>query len=421
MSHDIIRVSGEWNHVAPFRQITIIGDPGCDGLGASTMAVFARALSALDSDFNFIVGDIVHRGIESLYHSVTDFTNSIARAPVYMLCGNHDTAFYDEFFGLHNYALVSDTVVLIVLDDAKRRFDDAAIDFLARTLDEYPDKQVVLLFHIPPPNRVGTNTIAAEEWAKIEQVIASHRQRIRYIICGHVHSYYEDDLDGIRLLVTGGGGARIEYVSDSVLPHQAVHHVVRLSLNAAGMLEHEHVPLETKSYTRELEDATVREQLERSLVNESMAHLRYRFYADDAAARGYPALAAMFRAFADSEYYHARNHFLSLNRLRPLEDHLRESLDAEDHEVQTMYREFLDYSRANGHGLAAYSFLDSLEAEKVHHRILVKALEQFTDGSAMPVETYHTCTSCGYTFVGEVKPAHCPVCGAPADRIAEVG
>jgi len=66
----VMKITERANRIDNFKSVTVFGDPGCDGLGAATMSIFAKALRAQRSDFSIIAGDIVHRGKQSLYDTV---------------------------------------------------------------------------------------------------------------------------------------------------------------------------------------------------------------------------------------------------------------------------------------------------------------------------------------------------------------
>jgi rubrerythrin len=415
----IVKVTERFNKISNFSTITIIGDPGCDGLGASTMSTFARALTAVPSEYTIIVGDIVHRGIELLYSAVTDFVNAIAPNPVFMLCGNHDTQHYNEYFGLRNYILYNDNYLFIVLDNSTRKFSDDAIMMLKEGLANYERDTIVLLFHYPPPNQVCTNSVNSEDWDRIETIIQPCRSKIRYTISGHLHSYFEFQVDHRTSIVTGGGGARIEFISESIDKTKAHHHIVTLSPNGTGLV-HAHTSLDQVGYTTELSDQYLKKSLEQTLANEAIAHVRYKALAENAREKGYEGIAAMYEAFADSEYYHARNHLSILHADLSIQRNLELSHTNEHFEVHELYKDLVAYCVKTGAGLAKYVFFDSLEAEKIHESLAGKALQSFETGNDIPLATYRTCTSCGYTFAGNAAPKHCPVCGAPGDKICPV-
>lgn len=420
MEKGIIKIKEAATQIDEFESISLIGDPGCDGLGASTMAVFAKALTCSKSDFSIVLGDIVHKSISPLYSSVKDFVNTVSPNKVYMLCGNHDLIHYEEFFGLRNYLLYNDKTLLLFLDNSKKKFEEHTIEFLRENIEKYKRKNIVIFFHIPPPSAIGENTVKVEEWEKVKILLANYKNNISYIICGHVHSYYEDVVDGFNLIVSGGGGAKIEFLNPKIDTRKAHHHIVRLFFGTDGKLKHEYLPLEAIKYAKETEDELVKSYLENSLANESMAHVRYKLFAEEAEEKRFPGIAKMFRAFSDSEFYHAKNHFYVLGRMNPVLNNLKSAKEGESFEVETMYKEYLDYCKKMNHGLTAYTFYDSLEAEKKHLSLVKDALECYSNGSDIPVINYFTCASCGYTLAGFENPVNCPICGAPNDRINKV-
>lgn len=419
MSRRIKRIFGQFNSIQKIESFNVIGDPGCDGLGATAMSLFACALNSSSADFTIVAGDIVHRGIESLYRSVTRLVDIVAPHDVYMLCGNHDTAYYDEYFGLRNYIIYDDRTLIIVLDDAARRLGADALELLSAAVSGYERENIVIILHIPPPNSVSTNSLSAEEWDKLLRIITPVRSKVKYIVSGHLHSYFEEMLEGTKLIVTGGGGADIEEITGLPDKGKAVHHMVSFYYEG-DVLKDKFIPVVSGGYDRELADPVLKESLEKAFVNEAVAHFKYKLYASDAEQNGLPGIAKMFRAFSDSEFYHARNHFFVLGRMGKVSENMTDSMGAEQYEIEKMYSDFLEYSRSNNHGLSEYSFMDSFESEKVHYKAVQEALTKFSEGNDVDVESYFTCTSCGYTFKGVKEPINCPVCGAPSRKIKPV-
>jgi rubrerythrin len=157
-----------------------------------------------------------------------------------------------------------------------------------------------------------------------------------------------------------------------------------------------------------------------SFAGECMAHVRYKMYAEDAEKRGMKNAAKLFRAAADSEWYHAKNFFHLAPGLPATLEGIAESIEAERHEVEELYKEYADYAGKQKLGLPAYAFTDALMAEKVHLRLFQNAYEYLKTHGDIPDETYYTCSSCGYTFSGQEHPKNCPACGAPGDKIIRV-
>jgi rubrerythrin len=420
MNNGVVKITQQINQIGNFDSFTIMGDPGCDGLGAEIMTTFAKGLTAAPSDFAVILGDIVPVNKEILYQRMAEFINLIAPYPVYLLCGNHDTSNYEQYFGLRNYLLVNDRVLFIVLDNSRRKFDEAALAFLKDSLKNHSRDNIMLLFHIPPPNRISRNAVTAEEWEKTASIYRPYKQKIKYILSGHVHTFFEDVIDGIPLIVSGGAGARLEKVDAPIDIKKAFHHVLRFYFDNKGKLVFEHITLDGKLYENELADSDLKQMLLDAFQEKSESYVKYRVFAEDAMEKGLDGTAKLFRAVAESEFCQARNHFNNLNYLNTVLNNLEGSQKTEELEIREKSPAYLSLTEKKRHGLARYSFFESLEADKAHQKLLLEALPAVKTGADIETAKYYTCTSCGLTVKADEPPKNCPVCGAPFDKIIEV-
>jgi rubrerythrin len=405
--------------VDDFDSFTALGDPGCDGLGAEIVSIFVRGLKdppgvpAEKGKFQLVVGDLVPFGSRLFYRNMVDLVNAVADRPVFMVCGNHDTDYYDDYFGLKDYALADSRTLVIVVDDSRRVVSDHSLEVLSHALAHYRRPNIILAMHIPPPNKVSGNAIPAGEWEKIAALFAPCRDQLKYIICGHLHSYFEDTLEGTKLIVSGGAGARIEEEPGIRAPYN---HVVEFFYNAQGVLSHKKRDIHPEK--ADYGDPTIQAMLSRAFSQECIAHVRYKLYAEDAEKRGMKNTAKLFRAAADSEWRHAKNFYHTMPGLLDPVSGIEESMENERREVEDIYAASAEYAREQKLGLPAYAFADALMAEKVHLRLFQDARRQLLSGqSDIAGESYFTCSSCGYTFSGTGHPKTCPVCGAPADKI----
>ncbi|MBF9016414.1 MULTISPECIES: ferritin family protein [unclassified Oceanispirochaeta] len=407
-------------HLPRAERINLIGDPGCDGLGAGIMTVFAKALSSTEADHSIIIGDMVPFGSKKIYQNVCDFTQSMAEHPVTCLKGNHDTEYYDEFFGSPNYALASEDLLIIVLDNAARVFTPEALDFCKKVLHKEDAENIIFAFHYPPPNPVAGNSINPSEWEDFRAIYGVYMDKILYFVSGHVHSMVETEIDGIPVLITGGAGARIEQMNPEYDESYIRHHIFQIFREDGGKFTHRIIYLDDIPYTRELKDRKLLEMLETAYHNEIEAHFKYKMMGVNAKEQGWEGLALLFKALSDSEFHHAMNHFEVLGKGKTILENLKKSIDGENYEINEMYKSYMEYAEAQGHSLARYTFQDARDAEKVHSSLLSKALEAVEEEKDITLSSYYTCTSCGYTFETENKPVRCPVCGAPDDKIEPV-
>ncbi|MDO8663160.1 MAG: metallophosphoesterase [Candidatus Omnitrophota bacterium] len=420
MKNGVVKVKQQVNQIADFDSFTIMGDPGCDGLGAEIMATFAKGLTATRSDFAVILGDIVAISEEVLYQRISEFINMIAPYPTYLVCGNHDTDYYQKYFGLKDYLLVNDRILFVVLDNSTRKFEEATLDFLQKSLKDYARDNIILMFHIPPPTGMTFNTVTAEEWEKVASVYRPYKEKIKYLLSGHVHTYFEDMVDGIRMIVSAGAGARLENINKPVDKMKAFHHVLRFFFDAAGVLKFEHITLDGKLYKKELSDRSLRKILQEAFQDECEAYVKYKLFAQDALEKGLGGTAKLLRAIAESEFYQARNHFNNLNYLNTVLNNLEDCQNNEDREIRQKYPGYLSLAEKKKHGLAKYTFFEALEAERVHKGLFEEAVKAAKSGKDIELAQYYTCSSCGFSVRGTELPTNCPICGAPIDKIFEV-
>lgn len=387
----------------------VIGDPGCEGLGTYPMKVYAGALEESSrDDITLVVGDLVPAGTGYYYRMIRDLTEVLAGNAVYALRGNHDTGAYEEYFGLKNYSLIAEDFAVVVLDNAVRSFEEEGLSLLREVLSLEEVRRVIVAFHIPVPNHFILNCVSEEEFARLKSAYEPWKEKVKYLLCGHVHSRFEDQVDGIPLICTGGGGAMIEDVSKDIRACDVEHHVVHFYMEA-GELRYRITDLPEDCYGRERDDRILRGKLEETVQGELTAHFKYLMFADRAGRRGFPRIANLFRALAASEYYHARSFYSVLDRPAPFAETVPTYVPGEAFEEEYLYRMLADYAGSHQSPLAGQAYTGAAMAEKVHAALLRQASEM----EVFDEETICVCPICGYVMTGDSIPERCPVCGGP--------
>ncbi|MDO4273114.1 MAG: ferritin family protein [Eubacteriales bacterium] len=404
----IIKIDQSIQFLPQCTSFSVIGDPGCEGLGTSMMQVYANALEeASRDDFILIAGDLVPIGDARHYRTICDITNSLSEKDVYVLRGNHDTGAYCDSFGLMNYALIRPDFTIVVLDNAMRRFDPEGLELLGAVLSREDCNNVVISFHIPLPNNFIKNCVSQEEYEKLRKVYLPYKDKIKYFVCGHVHSRFEDLVDGIPFICTGGGGAMIEDVSQDIKASDIDYHIVRFQCKS-GTLSHEIIDLGDRPYTREIKDSIAKEKLADTVKGELYAHLHYLTFAERAEKRGYDKIANLFYALAESEYRHARSFFSILNKTQPFAETGKSFIANEVFEYEKLYAIMQDYSKEQDLPLSRQAYRDAAAAEKIHADLLKEAV----DLDNFERDTIYVCPVCGFVMTDEKE--RCPICGAPA-------
>jgi len=416
----VVKVIDKINFIGKVSSFTALGDPGCDGLGVEIMATFAKAMSSTQTDFKIILGDLVPFGLEDFYRYIHGIINNISETPVYALCGNHDTDYYMEYFGLKNYILVNNDLLIAVLDNSKRIFETETLNFLDESLKGYMRKNILILFHIPPPNSFVPNSMKNEEWQKLKVIMDPYKASIRYILSGHVHSFFSEDVDGYRVIVSAGGGARLEFLGRLPDKKSSFYHVLRFYFDKDSELKYEYVSLADKSYGREIKNEKIRKYLNEAFQKESVAHIRYQFYADDAHEKGFIGIEKLFKALSQSAFYHAKNYFSILNKLQGIGYNLKESRAIEKADIEELVSKYLPHAVKAVLPLSQYAFSEAFGAKNNYSGLLPEAIRAYNKGEDIGLHTYYVCTTCGNTGRLENELEHCPICGAPLDKIIKM-
>ncbi len=406
----MVKVQEQILRLPGVHSIGVIGDPGCEGLGTYNMKVYAGALEETGrDDITLICGDLVPAGTDHYYGMIQDITEVLAQNPVYTLRGNHDTGAYADYFGEKNYALLADHFAVVVLDNAVRAFEEAGLELLSEVLSMQDVQQVVIAFHIPVPNHFILNCVSDEEFSRLKKAYGPWKEKVKYLLCGHVHSRFEDQVDGIPLICTGGGGAMIEDVSKEIRSCDVEHHVVHF-YEKNGVLDHQIVNLSEDCYGRERQDGVLKQKLQETVQGELMAHLKYLMFADRAERRGMGRIANLFQALAASEYYHARNFYAVLERPAAFLESIGTFVPGEQFEYERMYQMLQDYAKEHQFPLAEQAYAGAAAAEKEHADLLRQAskMDQFEE------DAVYVCPVCGYVMTGEAAKERCPVCGGPS-------
>ncbi len=161
------------------------------------------------------------------------------------------------------------------------------------------------------------------------------------------------------------------------------------------------------------------DNLKAAFAGESQANRRYLYSAEKADQEGHPQIARLFRAVAEAETVHARNHFKAMGELKSTDENLQAAIGGEHYEFTKMYPGFIEEAKAEGNKRVEVTFDYANKVEKVHHTLYEKARQSLADGEKLADQSYQVCQVCGYTVAGEA-PEKCPICQAPQSRFKEI-
>jgi len=161
------------------------------------------------------------------------------------------------------------------------------------------------------------------------------------------------------------------------------------------------------------------ENLQEAFGGESQANRRYTFFAEKADKEGHPQIARLFRAAADAETVHARNHFNAMDGVGSTKENLTAGVIGEHREYTRMYPPFIVQAREDEYRRAEITFDYANQVEEVHYNLFQEAVKALDAGQGFKDEPYYVCQVCGNTVPG-AAPDRCPICNAPASSFKQV-
>ncbi|QNO13794.1 rubrerythrin family protein [Alkalicella caledoniensis] len=147
--------------------------------------------------------------------------------------------------------------------------------------------------------------------------------------------------------------------------------------------------------------------LKEAFAGESQANRKYLAFSKKAEQEGFTNAAKMFKAAAEAETIHAHSHLKAMKGIGTTAENLKEGVEGETFEFESMYPEMVKEAEATGEKEALRSFTFAMKAEEVHAKLYQQILDNLDSKDEL---TFHLCTICGNV---ELKPVDkCFICGA---------
>lgn len=120
------------------------------------------------------------------------------------------------------------------------------------------------------------------------------------------------------------------------------------------------------------------QNLEAAFAGESMAHIKYRYFAKLCRAAGDEATAKVFESTADQEILHAFGHaeLLFANETMTPTKCLQYAIDGETHEYTEMYPKFRHEAMQEGHDAAVAEIDEQIVESREHAEMFKSVLEK---------------------------------------------
>ena len=162
---------------------------------------------------------------------------------------------------------------------------------------------------------------------------------------------------------------------------------------------------------------------------ESMAHMRYLHFANQAEKEKLPSVQRLFKTIAHAEYVHAGDHYRELKHLDGGSQadsgftvgpgdtlkNLGLAIAGEAFEIAEMYPVYIEVARFQGEKGAHKTFEWAYKTEQQHKALFERAKRAVSEGHDMDLDRLGVCEACGCTLEGAL-PDFCPICGAKREK-----
>ena len=159
--------------------------------------------------------------------------------------------------------------------------------------------------------------------------------------------------------------------------------------------------------------------LQEAFAGESQANRKYLFFSEKADEAGNKQVARLFRAAAEAETVHARNHLRVLGEIKSEKENLKAAIGGEHYEFTSMYPGFIEQAKNEKNQPAVRSFDLANQVEQIHHKLFEAALKIQEAGMTPKDHIYYVCQVCGNTVEGDA-PEKCPICGSPRSKFKKI-
>jgi len=193
--------------------------------------IFKKSLAmaaTLKPLFILHTGDLSNRGSKKeLEHFLEIVQTTIPDIPLFVVAGNHEIVkgsknIFKQIIGPLDYVLDSaqlDTRI-IVLDNADYILKPQQLDYLRQQLNNKRSLNFVTI-HIPPKTGRWTWHSFKEGAADFTQILSD--KKVTMAFCGHIHQFDEDEIKGVKYIITGGAGAPL---NRWFFPGKPVYHII---------------------------------------------------------------------------------------------------------------------------------------------------------------------------------------------------
>lgn len=200
--------------------------------------VYLEILRRVEEDgaaFFVNTGDLVNYGTAREFEHFSDMMSGFT-VPFFPVPGNHDSpdGLLDEFLEYsgapaEHYSFDYGQGHFVVVDSHLGSLRNSEIDWLEADLSSTGQPLKVVFLHHPPFDPDGTDHIMLHGNEKFMTLVEEYG--VSYVFAGHIHAYVEGLRNGVRYIITGGGGAQLYFAGHP----NAFYHYVRVTVSGTNV------------------------------------------------------------------------------------------------------------------------------------------------------------------------------------------
>ncbi len=160
-----------------------------------------------------------------------------------------------------------------------------------------------------------------------------------------------------------------------------------------------------------------------AFAGESQAHVKYKYFEQQAKKDGFEKVSDIFCETAANEKAHAEIWFKLLNNgnIGLTMENLKSASEGEHYEWSEMYKGFAETARKEGFDNIACQFDDVATIEKEHEKRYLELANQISNNEMFKKneKTTWICSNCGHRHTGDEAPHICRVCSYPQAYFVE--